>query len=153
MRASCLTLSLACLAAWSQATHAHADPADPVSQADAVVARYCGAWSKTDPAERQREVAGVWAEDGEYLDSQPARASGREGLEAEIVKFQQQFPGAQFRCEAIKAHHDFVGYTWTMVAADGSPLMQGMDFGELDSSGRLVRIVSFFDMPPSDQGR
>jgi hypothetical protein len=149
MRTPCLTLSLACLVAWSQATHADAGQSDELSRADALVARYCGAWSKTDPAERQREVAGVWAEDGEYLDSQPARASGREGLEAEIKKFQQQFPGARFHCEAVKAHHGFVGYTWTMVSAEGSPLMQGMDFGEIDSSGRLVRIVSFFDMPPS----
>jgi hypothetical protein len=36
-----------------------------------------------------------------------------------------------------------------MARPDGSTLMEGMDFGELDSSGRLVRIVSFFDMPTS----
>lgn len=68
-------------------------------------------------------------------------------MAAEIVKFQQQFPGAHFRCNAIRAHHGFVGYTWSMVMADGTERFKGMDFGEIDSAGRLVRIVSFFDMP------
>ena len=85
------------------------------------------------------------------MDSQPVRITGREALAAEIVKFQQQFPGAHFRCNAVRGHHGFVGYTWLMVMADGTERFSGMDFGEIDTAGRLVRIVSFFDMPQAPE--
>ena len=151
MRALCFVLAASWSAAWSHAAHAQSESAQGLSLAKSVVSRYCRAWSEVDPAERTLAISEVWAEQGEYLDSQPVRVIGREALAAEIVRFQQQFPRAQFRCNAVRAHHDFVGYTWSMVMADGTERFQGMDFGELDSAGRLVRIVSFFDMPqPAD---
>lgn len=148
MRATCLTLTVCGLVAWCQPACAQGASADELSLARAVVSRYCDAWSVVDPAERELVVAEVWAERGEYLDSQPVQARGRDALAAEIARFQQQFPGASFRCNAVQSHHGFVGYTWSMVMADGSEGLSGMDFGEIDSSGRLVRIVSFFEMPP-----
>ena len=147
MRALCFAFAIFVFAAWPQAANAQSESADELSLAKTVVARYCAAWSKVDPTERKLAVAEVWAEKGEYLDSQPVHVMGREALTSEIVKFQQQFPGAQFRCDAVRAHHGLVGYTWSMVMADGAERFQGMDFGEIDSAGRLVRIVSFFDMP------
>lgn len=147
MRTLHFTIVLCCFAPWCHPAHAQSESAHELSRAQSVVSRYCNAWSTVDPAERKRAVAEVWAERGEYLDSQPIRVTGREALAAEIVKFQQQFPGAHFRCEAVKAHHGFIGYTWSMVMVDGTERFKGMDFGEVDSAGRLVRIVSFFDMP------
>ncbi len=147
MRALCFTFAVFFSAAWPLEVHAQNESAHELSLAKAVVARYCNAWSKADPAERKLAVAQVWAEQGEYLDSQPVHAVGREALAGEIVNFQQQFPGAKFRCGAVRAHHGFVSYTWSMVMADGTERLQGIDFGEIDSSGRLVRVVSFFDMP------
>lgn len=147
MRALFFAFAFSCLAAWYQPAYAQSESAHELSQARSVVSRYCSAWSTADPAERKLVVAEVWAEQGEYLDSQPVHVTGREALDAEIVKFQQQFPGAHFRCDAVRAHHGFVGYTWSMVMVDGTERFKGMDFGEIDSAGRLVRIVSFFDMP------
>jgi hypothetical protein len=147
MRALCFAFAFICVVAWFQPAHAQSESAHELSLAKSIVARYCNAWSTVDPTERERAVAEVWAERGEYLDSQPIRVMGRNALAAEILKFQQQFPGAHFRCSAVRAHHGFVGYTWSMVLADGTERFHGMDFGEIDSAGRLVRIVSFFDMP------
>jgi hypothetical protein len=146
MRAPFLILAIASCVFSPHVAHAQGAAADELSRAKALVSRYCGAWSKVDPAERDRAVSEVWAEQGEYMDSQPVRVTGRDALAAEIVKFQRQFPGAQFRCTAVRAHHGFVGYTWSMVMADGTEAFQGMDFGEVDPAGRLARIVSFFDM-------
>lgn len=148
MRVLCFVFAVSCLAASNDTVFGQSETAQEPSLAKSLVSRYCQAWSTVDPAERKRAVADVWAEHGEYLDSQPVHAKGREGLVAEIVKFQQQFPGARFRCEGVQTHHGFVGYTWSMVMADGTERFKGMDFGELDADGRLVRIVSFFDMPP-----
>lgn len=147
MRVLCFAFAISSVAAWSHAAHAQGNSPQQLSLAKSVVSRYCNAWSETDPAKRELAVTEVWAERGEYLDSQPVRVTGREALSAEIVKFQQQFPGAQFRCNAVRTHHGFVGYTWVMAMADGTERFKGIDFAELDSSGRLVRVVSFFDMP------
>lgn len=147
MRPLCFALAISCLAAWCQPARAQSEADQELSLARSVVSRYCDAWSKVDPAELEFSVGEVWAERGEYLDSQPVHVVGREALAAEIRKFQQQFPGAQFHCNAIRAHHGFVGYEWALVMADGTEPFRGMDFGEINSAGRLVRIVSFFDMP------
>jgi hypothetical protein len=151
MRALCLALSLSSVAAWSPSAHADSTSSPELSLAKSVVARYCNAWSETDSTRREVAVAEVWSERGEYLDSQPVHVRGREALAAEIVKFQQHFPGARLRCDAVRAHHGFVGYTWLMVMADGTERFRGMDFGEIDRAGRLVRIVSFFDMPQATE--
>lgn len=151
MRALCFALAISWVAAWPHSAPAQNTSASELSLANSVVSRYCNAWSETDPARRETAVAQVWSERGAYLDSQPVHVTGREALAAEIVKFQQHFPGAHFRCDAVRAHHGFVGYTWLMVAADGTELFRGMDFGEIDPAGRLVRIVSFFDMPQASQ--
>ena len=34
--------------------------------------------------------------------------------------------------------------TWRMVLADGKVFLEGIDFGELNSDGKLHRIVGFF---------
>lgn len=146
MRPLCFTFAFFCFAAWCHPAFAQSESTHELSLAKSLVSRYCNAWSAVDPAERELAVADVWAERGEYLDSQPIHVVGRQALAAEIVKFQQQFPGAHFRCNAVQAHHHFVGYTWSMIMADGTDRFKGMDFGEIDSAGRLVRIVSFFDM-------
>lgn len=151
MRALCFAFAISWVAVWPDAAHAQSKSAQELSFAKSVVSRYCNAWSEADAAKRKLAVAEVWAERGEYLDSQPAHVTGRGALVEEIVRFQQQFPGAQFRCSDVRAHHGFVGYNWSMVMPDGTELFQGMDFGEIDSEGRLVRIVSFFDMPEPAQ--
>jgi hypothetical protein len=147
MRVLCFALAFSCLVAWCHPAHAQSESDRELSLAKSVVSRYCNAWSTVDPAERERAIVEVWTEQGEYLDSQPVHLMGRHALAAEIVKFQQQFPGAHFRCSAVRFHHGFVGYTWSMVMADGTERFEGMDFGEIDSAGRFVRLVSFFDMP------
>lgn len=151
MRAICFAFVISWIAVWPYAAHAQSNSAHELSLAKSVVSRYCDAWSLVNAAERKLAIAEVWAERGEYLDSQPTRVTGREALVAEIVKFQQQFPGAQFRCSAVRAHHGFVGYSWSMVMPDGTERLQGMDFGEIDPAGRFIRIVSFFDMPEPAQ--
>lgn len=151
MHALCLTLAISLASGWLVLAHSESPPDSELAAATSVVSRYCNAWSEADPAKREIAVAVIWDERSEYMDSQPAHVTGRKALVAEIVKFQQHFPGAHFRCAAVRAHHGFVGYTWSMVMADGTEQFSGMDFGEIDPSGRLVRIVSFFDMPQAPE--
>ena len=140
---------VACLAILVTSVSEQAVSAQQLSQADATVARYCAAWATVDPSAREALLAEVWSESGEYVDPQPVRVTGRTALTAEILRFQRAYPGSRFRCGPVQAHHNYVRYAWAMVGADGVERFQGMDFGEFDSDGRLVRIVSFFGAAPS----
>lgn len=140
--------ALACFAALSTRATAQYSSSQQPSLADTVVARYCAAWGTVDRDAREALVDQVWAEGGEYVDPQPVRVTGRTALTAEIIRFQRDNPGTTFRCSATQAHHAFVRYTWAMVGANGVAGFQGMDFGELNAAGQLVRIVSFFGAPP-----
>ena len=122
--------------------------ADHTAPADSIIERYCAAWSITDPQAREAVLAEVWSDDGEYLDSQPVRVSGRKALTTEILRFQKQFPGSSFRCGKTQALDEFVRYAWVMVGPDGAERFQGMDFGQLNDAGRIVRIISFFGAAP-----
>ena len=44
----------------------------------------------------------------------------------------------------IDSHHGKFRFTWRMVLADGKVFLEGIDFGELNSDGKLHRIVGFF---------
>jgi hypothetical protein len=148
MRSSNCVAGLICLGALIQSTDAKSIPGQPGSPADGVVAHYCAAWSTVDQAARDALLAEVWADDGEYVDPQPVRVTGRAAITSQILRFQHDFPGTSFRCGAVQAHHGFVRYTWVMIGLDGTAGFHGMDFGEINSDGRLVRIVSFFDAAP-----
>lgn len=149
MRMSVFIAAMSCLAAFGLPAQAQLAPGPQPSLADTVVTRYCAAWGTVDPAARDALLSDVWAEGAEYVDPQPVRVTGRKALTGEILRFQRENPGTTFRCSATQTHHSFVRYTWVMVGANGAEGFRGMDFGEINSAGRLVRIVSFFGAPPS----
>lgn len=149
MRLSHCIAGLAYLGALGTPAHAQSPPAQQRSPADTVVAGYCAAWETADRGAREALLAEVWAEGAEYVDPQPVRVTGRDALAAQILGFQRDNPGTTLRCSATQVHHGFVRYTWVMVGAYGAEGFRGMDFGELNSAGQLVRIVSFFGAPPS----
>lgn len=59
-------------------------------------------------------------------------------------------PGARLAATSgVDAHNGHVRFTWVMRGADGATVVEGIDFGELGSDGRLSRIVcSFGPLPP-----
>jgi hypothetical protein len=44
-------------------------------------------------------------------------------------------------------HHEKLRFTWRMLLGDGKVFMDGIDFGELSTTGQLHRIVGFFGPP------
>ena len=48
----------------------------------------------------------------------------------------------------IDLHHNVVRFLWRLVRADGSTGDVSIDFGEVDASGRLTKIVGFFGEAP-----
>jgi hypothetical protein len=47
----------------------------------------------------------------------------------------------------VDEHHGRLRFTWAMVNPEGSRVSEGIDFGEVGSGGRLIRITGFFGLP------
>ena len=114
-----------------------------------VVDAYGAAWNEPDEAARRRLLEQAWADDGTYTDPQ-SDVAGRDALVAHIAAFHEQFQGAQIvPTSGADEHHGKVRFTWRMQGADGSTIMEGIDFGQLAGDGRLGRIVGFFGPLPA----
>ena len=75
---------------------------------------------------------------------------GRQAVLEHIGGFAQRFRGVRVvPTSGIGEHNGVLRYRWRIVAADGSPLVDGIDFGELASDGRSLRIAEFDDRPTS----
>lgn len=110
---------------------------------------YGNAWGETDAAKRAQLLEQAWADGGTYTDPQ-SHAQGRDGLSELIAGFQAQMNGARIvATSAVDQHHETFRFTWAMQSADGATMMEGIDFGELASDGRIQRIVGFFGPPPA----
>jgi len=109
-----------------------------------LITLYTGAWSEPDRALRQQLLERVWAEDGTYTDP-TAQVAGREEFVDHIGGFFERFPGAHFELTSgIDTHHEKLRFSWRMLLADGKVSVEGVDFGELSTDGKLHRIVGFF---------
>ena len=115
-----------------------------------VVEAYFAAWNEQDPAVRDRLLEQAWADNGVLTTPRMGRVSGRKAVLEHIGGFSKRFPGARVvRTSGVDEHHGLLRYTWRIVAADGKPIVDGTDFGELAPDGRLQRIAEFDDPAPA----
>ena len=109
-----------------------------------IIDTYCSAWCEPDAAKRDAILAPVWGEGATYTDP-TVHVAGRSALVAHIDAVFKVYPGATVRCiGAVDVHHAVARFAWKMVLADGTSLPEGIDFAEVGSDGKLVRIVGFF---------
>ena len=114
-----------------------------------VIEAYAAAWNEAEEAGRRRLLERSWADDGTYTDP-TAHVEGREALARHIAGLQQRVPGARiFLTSGVDEHHGVLRFTWRLVGPDETMTVEGVDFGELSSDGRLRRIVGFFGPPPT----
>jgi hypothetical protein len=70
--------------------------------------------------------------------------NGRASVEARIASFREQCPHDLGRLTSeIQACGNWFRFTAEVVRPDGSRYSQVLDVGEIDSDGRIVRIVTF----------
>jgi hypothetical protein len=113
-----------------------------------VVEAYGASWNEPDEAKRRELLQRSWADDGIFQDPRD-RAEGRDALLALIAGFRQAFAGATIDLTSgIDEHHGLVRFTWAINDKDGKTALEGIDFGELDSDGRLKQIYGFWGPPP-----
>src|SRR5262245_29534871 len=96
--------------------------------AEAIVKAYGEAWLEPAADKRHALLEQAWADGGTYTD--PLRhLEGRDALSQTIATFQQQRPGDRIvLTSGVDQHHDMLRFTWRWYAADGSTVMDGVDF-------------------------
>src|SRR5688500_412495 len=109
-----------------------------------IVNRYIEAWNEPGAGRRAELVAGVWTDDGSYLDPLMSGA-GHEAIVAMIGGAQQQFPGHRFELSfGPDAHNDRVRFAWRLYGPDGGePVAAGADFATVAHDGRLSSVTGF----------
>lgn len=112
---------------------------------ESVIDTYIAAWGETDVGRRLELLNRCWSEDGLFADSMGS-AEGRGGLSNYIGAAQQFMPGARIeRTDPATLVLDRARFSWRALAADGSPVGQGVNFAEFDSSGRIHRLSGFWE--------
>jgi hypothetical protein len=115
-----------------------------------LVATFDRVWNEADEGERRRLLERCWADDGELVDPRGGRFRGRDAVLERLGGFRERFSGARVEITSgLDENHGFVRYRWTIVGADGSELLEGVDFAEVADDGRLRRVVMFFGPLPS----
>ena len=114
----------------------------------ALVDTYFDMWRTTDPAERVALVSQAFTEDGRHVD-QHADATGHAGLAEMIAGVHAGFPAFQMeRTSGVDRFGDQLRFSWELNAADGTPIVAGLDVAELAPDGRLQRVTGFWgDLP------
>ncbi len=117
---------------------------------EAIIDRYCEAWSKPEPAARAAALAEVWAQDGRYTDPR-ADTRGAKALLDHIAGVLAQRPGARvIRTSAVQQHHGFARFAWQVIEVDGTRLPEGLDIAVIGEDGRITQIIGFFGALPPD---
>ena len=126
-------------------TIASTETSAPASLADAYVA----SWNETDAAKRLAAIARVWAERGTYRD--PLMASdGHAGIDAMIAGVQTKFAGLVLKSTSkVDSHDGNLRFSWSLGPAAGPALVEGVDFCQLASDGKLASVVGFIDKAPA----
>ena len=112
---------------------------------EAVVTDYVAAWGEPNAVKRRQLLDKVWSPSGTYVDPS-AQVQGLVQLTEHIGAAQKTMPaGIQLsRTSAVDMHHHLIRFTWKITLSDGSNYLEGIDFGEVDESGRLRSITGFF---------
>jgi hypothetical protein len=112
-----------------------------------IVLAYVAAWSETDEGKRRALLEKSWAENGTYTDP-TVEVVGRDALVQHIEGIHQRFVDCRILLTSrVDEHHGRLRFTWAMVNPEGSRVSEGIDFGEIGSDGRLIRITGFFGLP------
>jgi hypothetical protein len=111
-----------------------------------IVLAYIAAWSETDEGKRRALLQKSWAENGTYTDP-TVEVEGQEALVQHIAGIHQRFVDCRILLTSrVDEHHSRLRFTWAMVNLKGSRVSEGIDFGEVGSDNRLIRITGFFGL-------
>jgi len=119
-----------------------------MSDLETTIDTYLAAYSEPDPATRRPLLEQAFVSGGKLIDP-PLDGEGHEGISDMMTAVLQHYAGHTFRrVSGIDEHHGFVRYGWELQAPDGAVALTGLDVAEVDTDGRLARVVGFLGPLP-----
>lgn len=109
--------------------------------------RYVAVWNETDPEQRRRSIAALWAAEGEhYVGAREVR--GRDALEQRVTGSHEKNVrdnGHRFRAKPdARALRDVVTFHWEMLPRDSEEVVAtGLEFLVVDPQGRILIDYQF----------
>lgn len=90
----------------------------------------------------------IWGPTGRQVDP-TISGQGYDGISSLADAVHTHFAGHTFRrTSGVDSHNSQFRYSWELVSPDGTPVIAGVDTGETDEHGLLVRVVGFYgDLP------
>lgn len=119
-----------------------------IQETTQLVDTYFEMWRATDDHVRAELVRRSFVDEGRHVDPL-ADAVGHDELAGMLANVHAAYPGFTIeRTSGIDQHGDQLRFGWRLDAADGTPVVVGLDVAELAPDGRFARIASFWgDLP------
>jgi len=155
MKQISLVISVVILAATAVFSQQTAVPSKPENgsvnlQADieALINRYFDSLNETNERHRRELTKQVWAEKGKF-GTPYGEVAGQDAIEALIAGVQKRFTNSVVRrTTKIDGFGNYLRWGFTLSAADGTPILSGVDFAIIEK-GKLQLVMGFFDFAPN----
>ena len=112
-----------------------------------LINRYFESLNETNEKRRHELTKQVWAEKGKF-GTPYGEVAGQDAIEALIAGVQKRFANSIVRrTTKIDGFGNYLRWGFTLSAADGTPILSGMDFAIVEN-GKLQLVMGFFDFAP-----
>ena len=113
-----------------------------------LINRYFESLNETNEKRRRELTKQVWAERGKF-GTPYGEVAGQEAIEALIAGVQKRFTNSVVRrTTKIDGFGNYLRWGFTLSAADGTPILSGVDFAIIEN-GKLQLVMGFFDFAPN----
>ena len=143
---------LAATTVFSQETAASSKPKsgslNPQADIEALINRYFDSLNETNEQRRRELTKQVWAEKGKF-GTPYGEVTGQDAIEDLIVGVQKRFRNSFVRrTTKVDGFGNYLRWGFTLSAADGTPILSGVDFAIVEH-GKLQLVMGFFDFAPN----
>jgi len=143
---------LAATAALSGSAAASSKPenqsANQKADVEALINRYFDSLNETNDKRRRELTKQVWAQDGKF-GTPYGEVAGQDAIEALVAGVQKRFTNSIVRrTTKIDGFGNYLRWGFTVSAADGTPILSGVDFAIVEN-GKLQLVMGFFDFAPN----
>ena len=109
---------------------------------------YFDSLNETNEKRRRQLTKQVWAERGKF-GTPYGEVTGQDAIEELIAGVQKRFPNAIVRRTTnIDGFGNYLRWGFTLSAADGTPILSGVDFAIVENA-KLQLVMGFFDFAPN----
>jgi len=113
-----------------------------------LINRYFDSLNETNEKRRRELTKQVWAEKGKF-GTPYGEVAGQDAIEDLIAGVQKRFRNSIVRrTTKIDGFGNYLRWGFTLSAADGTPILSGVDFAIVEH-GKLQLVMGFFDFAPN----